>query len=169
MYTGVIAPDYRPCQRLYGIRFKNILLPQMPKKAVGYQIVRAERDEKNITKQQAVLQRIVKYSNFYTYSANYFRGTLQGGGTFSNKFYALVVPEHVYATVKNTVFNTFSRIGIFHYKIDESSGIWINDVFPGSSYNEDIHSGAEDTTGFGFLGRWHEQVYQLESFQIIIK
>ena len=164
VYTGVIAPDYRPQQRLYGIRFKNILLPQMPKKAVGYQIVRAERDEKNITKQQAVLQRIVKYSNFYTYSANYFRGPLQGGGTFSNKFYALVVPEHVYATVKNTVFNTFSRIGIFQYKIDESSGIWINDVFPGSSYNEDIHSGAEDTTGFGFLGRWHEQVYQLDSF-----
>lgn len=164
VYTGVIAPDYRPCQRLYGIRFKNILLPQMPKKAVGYQIVRAERDEKNITKQQAVLQRIVKYSNFYTYSANYFRGALQGGGTFSNKFYALVVPEHVYATVKNTVFNTFSRIGIFQCKIDESSGIWINDVFPGSSYNEDIHSGAEDTTGFGFLGRWHEQVYQLDSF-----
>ena len=136
----------------------------MPKKAVGYQIVRAERDEKNITKQQAVLQRIVKHSNFYTYSANYFRGPLQGGGTFSNKFYALVVPEHVYATVKNTVFNTFSRIGIFQYKKDESSGIWINDVFPGSSYNEDIHSGAEDTTGFGFLGRWHEQVYQLDSF-----
>ena len=164
VYTGVIAPDYKPQQRLYGIRFKNILLPQMPKKAVGYQIVRAERDEKNITKQQAVLQRIVKHSNFYTYSANYFRGPLQGGGTFSNKFYALVVPEHVYATVKNTVFNTFSRIGIFQYKIDESSGIWINDVFPGSSYNEDIHSGAEDTTGFGFLGRWHEQVYQLDSF-----
>ena len=164
VYTGVIAPDYKPQQRLYGIRFKNILLPQMPKKAVGYQIVRAERDEKNITKQQAVLQRIVKYLNFYTYSANYFRGALQGGGTFSNKFYALVVPEHVYATVKNTVFNTFSRIGIFQCKIDESSGIWINDVFPGSSYNEDIHSGAEDTTGFGFLGRWHEQVYQLDSF-----
>ena len=164
VYTGVIAPDYKPQQRLYGIRFKNILLPQMPKKAVGYQIVRAERDEKNITKQQAVLQRIVKHSNFYTYSANYFRGPLQGGGTFSNKFYALVVPEHVYATVKNTVFNTFSRIGIFQYKKDESSGIWINDVFPGSSYNEDIHSGAEDTTGFGFLGRWHEQVYQLDSF-----
>ena len=164
VYTGVIAPDYRPQQRLYGIRFKNILLPQMPKKAVGYQIVRAERDEKNITKQQAVLQRIVKYSKFYTYSANYFRGPLKGGGTFSNKFYALVVPEHVYATVKNTVFNTFSRIGIFQYKKDESSGIWINDVFPGSSYNEDIHSGAEDTTGFGFLGRWHEQVYQLDSF-----
>lgn len=163
VYTGVIAPDYKQ-QRLYGIRFKNILLPQMPKKAVGYQIVRAERDEKNITKQQAVLQRIVKYLNFYTYSANYFRGALQGNGTFSNKFYALVVPEHVYATVKNTVFNTFSRIGIFQYKIDESSGIWINDVFPGSSYNEDIHSGAEDTTGFGFLGRWHEQVYQLDSF-----
>lgn len=164
VYTGVIAPGYKPQQRLYGIRFKNILLPQMPKRAVGYQIVRAERDEKNITKQQAVLQRIVKYSNFYTYSANYFRGSLLGGGTFSNKFYALVVPEHVYATVKNTVFNTFSRIGIFQYKIDESSGIWINDVFPGSSYNEDIHSGAEDTTGFGFLGRWHEQVYQLDSF-----
>ena len=164
VYTGVIAPGYKPRQRLYGIRFKNILLPQMPKKAVGYQIVRAERDEKNITKQQAVLQRIVKYSNFYTYSANYFRGPLQGGGTFSNKFYALVAPEHVYATVKNTVFNTFSRIGIFQYKIDESSGIWINDVFPGSSYNEDIHSGAADTTGFGFLGRWHEQVYQLDSF-----
>ena len=164
VYTGVIAPDYEPQQRLYGIRFKNILLPQMPKKAVGYQIVRAERDEKNITKQQAVLQRIVKYLNFYTYSANYFRGPLQGGGTFSNKFYALVVPEHVYATVKNTVFNTFSIIGIFQYKKDESSGIWINDVFPGSSYNEDIHSGDEDTTGFGFLGRWHEQVYQLDSF-----
>ena len=164
VYTGVIAPDYMPQQRLYGIRFKNILLPQMPKKAVGYQIVRAERDEKNITKQQAVLQRIVKYLNFYTYSANYFRAPLQGNGTFSTKFYALVVPEHVYATVKNTVFNTFSRIGIFQYKIDESSGIWINDVFPGSSYNEDIHSGAEDTTGFGFLGRWHEQVYQLDSF-----
>ena len=164
VYTGVIAPGFKPQQRLYGIRFKNILLPQMPKKAVGYQIVRAERDEKNITKQQAVLQRIVKYSNFYTYSANYFRGPLQGDGTFSNKFYALVVPEHVYATVKNTVFNTFRRIGIFQYKIDESSGIWINDVFPGSSYNEDIHSGAEDTTGFGFLGRWHEQVYQLDSF-----
>lgn len=164
VYAGVIAPGYKPQQKLYGIRFKNILLPQMPKKAVGYQIVRAERDEKNITKQQAVLQRIVKYLNFYTYSANYFRGPLQGGGTFSNKFYALVVPEHVYATVKNTVFNTFRRIGIFQYKIDESSGIWINDVFPGSSYNEDIHNGAEDTTGFGFLGRWHEQVYQLDSF-----
>ena len=162
IYNGSRRINAYFSQRLLGIRFKNIILPEYPKKAIGYQIARAERTSSDSTIYQGVLQRLVRYKDFITYGATANLSPIYGDGYFDNRFYALILPEDTYNIEDHLIFDSIKIIGKYNHKKHEDSGIWINDVYPGSSYNDEIHGGEEDETGFAFYGRWYERIVNLE-------
>lgn len=140
---------FRESNEGFGIKFSNIIIPdeeEIGKKVIGYYIVRNERTEDESTiLDTAVLTPIIKHNNYYA------SGLLAPQWKNADpNMVGIIYPKHKFREKEYHTFDAIIHQGHFTLgngnELDQRvfSKVNTNDVFNGSSYNEEIHKKWKD-------------------------
>ncbi|MDB4285890.1 hypothetical protein N9933_01150 [bacterium] len=137
---------------IMGIEFSNILLPTISGKTViGYQVVRAKRDEgdKTVLDNGVLVPMLDEASGIFCSHGHLF----PTNGILKEDIFALIHPEHKFNGREYTGVTDYIKEGRFFATAKSTASIIAEDVQPGTSYDSSRHKKRErDTDGYSFHG-----------------
>ena len=188
-----IAPEYLEdstnkeynVANIIGINFSNITIPKEepftgPNEIIGYKIVRNERTENNKTVlDSGILFPISKYQHFLAYGHSIPNMANNPNFTLVNNNFAFINPEFLFNKKEYNQNNIkFIQVGDFInrpiIKILPTGGIderipdrvienFVEDTYPGTTYNAEVHTSSEkDNDGLTLhtITRFRDAVYR---------